>query len=199
MDGAGDRGARASADSVTRAISPDDASVVAACLGRTPGAWDAFVDRFGGLLFHVADRTARQRGIVLSAADRDDIVAAILLELVRADANALRCFAGRSSLATYLTVIARRVAVRKLLDRPGTAAAVVAEPAHDPRPAVRDREEVEALLGSLDEAEARLVRLHHLESRSYGEISRITGLPLGSIGPALTKARQKMRAASGDR
>ena len=43
------------------------------------------------------------------------------------------------------------------------------------------------------EADAQLVRLHHLESRSYGEISRITGLPIGSIGPALSRARQKMR------
>jgi DNA-directed RNA polymerase specialized sigma24 family protein len=38
------------------------------------------------------------------------------------------------------------------------------------------------------------VRLHHLEARSYGEISRITGMPLGSIGPALSRAREKMKA-----
>jgi len=37
------------------------------------------------------------------------------------------------------------------------------------------------------------VRLHHLEARSYDEISRLTGMPLNSIGPALSRARQKMR------
>jgi DNA-directed RNA polymerase specialized sigma24 family protein len=47
----------------------------------------------------------------------------------------------------------------------------------------------------LSPEEAKLVRLHHLEARSYGEISRITGMPLGSIGPALSRARQKMRDA----
>ena len=31
-----------------------------------------------------------------------------------------------------------------------------------------------------------------LEGRSYGEISRITGIPLGAIGPALAAARQKV-------
>jgi RNA polymerase sigma-70 factor (ECF subfamily) len=49
------------------------------------------------------------------------------------------------------------------------------------------------MLGDLEVMEARLVRLHHLEARSYGEISRITGLPLGSIGPTLARARQKMK------
>jgi RNA polymerase sigma-70 factor (ECF subfamily) len=58
---------------------------------------------------------------------------------------------------------------------------------------VADREQVERMLGALDETEARLVRLHHLEARSYGEISRITGIPLGSIGPMLARARQKMK------
>jgi DNA-directed RNA polymerase specialized sigma24 family protein len=52
------------------------------------------------------------------------------------------------------------------------------------------------MLSGLDETEARLVRLHHLEARSYGEISRLTGMPLGSIGPALARARQKMKLQS---
>ena len=49
------------------------------------------------------------------------------------------------------------------------------------------------MLSLLDDSEALLVRLHHIEARSYGEISRLTGLPLGSIGPALSKAREKLR------
>lgn len=177
------------------AVSPEDAALVKACIDGAPGAWEAFVTRFAGLLAHVADRSARQRGMQLSAGDRDDLVAEVLLQLLRDDASALRAFAGRSSLATYLTVIARRVAVRQLCRRAGAERGAV-DPAHDPRPAARDREEVEALLGHLDADEARLVRLHHLEARSYGEISRLTGLPLGSIGPALSRAREKMRAAA---
>ena len=58
---------------------------------------------------------------------------------------------------------------------------------------VANREEVESMLRGLEATEARLVRLHHLEARSYGEISRLTGMPLGSIGPALARARQKMK------
>ena len=176
-----------------------DARLVRECLDRVPGAWDAFITRFAGLFLWIVDRTAAQRQLPLTAADRDDLVAEIFLECLRNEAAVLRGFAGRASLPTYLTVVARRVAVRGLLrtldagraEWPRDAAVA------DGVPHVADRDQVESLLGRLDAAEARLVRLHHLEARSYGEISRITGMPLGSIGPALSRAREKMRAQAG--
>lgn len=172
--------------------------LVRACLDSAPGAWDEFVGRFAGLFAHVVERTSSQHRIPLAGGDRDDVVAEILVELLRNNAAALRAFAGRSSLPTYLTVIARRVAVRALQrerDRRSISGADDVQPAdpHDAIRALADREAIEALLGTLDNDEARLLRLHHLEARSYGEISRLTGLPLGSIGPALSKARQKLR------
>jgi RNA polymerase sigma-70 factor (ECF subfamily) len=157
------------------------------------------VDRFAGLFFWIVDRTAAQRQLPLAVADRDDLVAEILLECLREDALVLRSFAGRSSLPTYLTVVARRVAVRGLLRTldPARSAAVVEPAAADATARIADHEQVEALLGRLDAAEAQLVRLHHLEALSYGEISRLTGMPLGSIGPALSRARAKMRTHAG--
>lgn len=180
-------------------LTAEDAHLVQACLAREPGAWDAFVDRFAGLFFWIVDRTAAQRQLPLSAADRDDLVAEILLECLREEAAVLRGFAGRASLPTYLTVVARRVAVRGILRTLAPAlAAADAEPAvADAAARIADHEQVEVLLGRLDADEARLVRLHHLEARSYGEISRITGMPLGSIGPALSRARAKMRTHAG--
>jgi RNA polymerase sigma-70 factor (ECF subfamily) len=172
--------------------------LVRACLASAPGAWDEFVGTFAGLLGYVVDRTSAQHRIPLPGGERDDVVAEILLELLRNDAAALRAFAGRASLPTYLVVIARRVAVRSLQrarDRRPIPVGDAVQPAdrHDAASALADREAVEALLETLDTTEARLIRLHHLEARSYGEISRLTGLPVGSIGPALSKARQKMR------
>ena len=179
--------------------SPEDAALVQDCLRGAPGAWDRFVDRFAGLFHHVVDRTCSQRRLALSAVDRDDVIAEILVEVLKENAAVLRGFAGRSSLATYLAVIARRTAVRMLsqadahvvrVDLPTPGAAVVDRHADQRR---SDREEIEGLMGCLEPDESRLIRLHHLEARSYGEISRLTGLPLGSIGPALSRARQKMR------
>jgi RNA polymerase sigma-70 factor (ECF subfamily) len=178
-----------------------DRPLLEACLEGRPGAWEAFVARFSVLFAHVAARTAGRRQIRLSAADAEDLLAEILLECLRNDSAVLRSFAGRSSLATYLTVIARRVAVRRLVRDLETFRAVPATvPLPEPAAAatdlpsrLEDREQVAGLLDRLEPDEAQLVRLHHLESRSYGEISRLTGLPLGSIGPALSRARTKLR------
>ena len=196
-------------DGEISALDPRHRSLVEDCLAGGDGAWDRFVEQFAGLFAFVADRTARQRGLALGPADRDDLVADILLECIRNDAAVLRAFAGRASLATYLVVIARRVAVRTLLRHPagdsahravGSArrrAAPLPLDDRDEAARIADREHVESLLGGLDGDEAQLVRLHHLEQRSYGEISHITGMPLGSIGPALSRAREKMRRLEG--
>jgi RNA polymerase sigma-70 factor (ECF subfamily) len=182
-----------------------DRELAAACGTGDEAAWTAFTDRFSRLFAHVAKRTAAQWQVDLDSSDRDDIVAETLLACLRNDAAVLRAFAGRSTLATYLAVIARRIAARMLANRVATrrlatadtvdlpADPLVTSPVSD---RVADRDEVERLLMRLDEAEARLVRLHHLEGRSYGEISRLTGMPLGSIGPALSRAKAKMRGAA---
>ncbi len=184
-------------------FSPEDRQLLQECLEGLPAAWDAFVARFGGLLAFVVDRTAAQRRMSLTPADRDDLLADILLEILHHDAAVLRGFAGRSSLATYLAVVARRVAVRcltRLAEKTHGRRPLADghEPAHsdDGQARLADREQVELMLRGLEETEARLVRLHHLEARSYGEISRLTGMPLGSIGPALARARQKMKLQS---
>jgi len=178
------------------AATPDDLRLVAACLAAQRGAWEEFVGRFARLFEHVAARTAAHRGVDLDAAARDDAVADVILACLRNDAAVLRGYAGRASLATYLAVIARRVVVRSLARRappPVDAAADPAEP-RDEAAGAADRDEVAALLDLLDAREATLVRLHHLEGCSYGEISRRTGMPLGSIGPALSKAKARLRA-----
>ena len=184
-------------------FTPEDRELVQACLQGQSAAWDTFVARFIGLLAFVVDRTAAQRQMVLTPPDREDLLADILLEILHHNAAVLRGFAGRSSLATYLVVVARRVAVRgmtRLAERSRSRRPLADghESAHpvggeDGQGRLADREQLEQLLGGLDEIEARLVRLHHLEARSYGEISRLTGMPLGSIGPTLARARQKMK------
>lgn len=192
-------------DATTESASPasqaaEDAVLVRSCLAGETGAWDRFLTRFGGLFAYVARRIAEQRQLPWTTADRDDVVAEILLECLRNDAAVLRAFAGRSSLSTYLTVVARRVAVRVLL-RAVPVHRLDGQPRQPAADGVRagaeNRAEVEALLGHLAPDEARLVRLYHLEARSYDEISRLTGMPLNSIGPALSRARQRMKLRSG--
>jgi RNA polymerase sigma-70 factor (ECF subfamily) len=127
------------------------------------------------------------------------------LAFIKNDFAVLRHFRGASSLATYLTVVARRITVREMLKQKVTApltegaanrAAQAVDPS-EPRTErqISDREEVEQMLSSLDGQEAQVVRMYHLESKSYHEIGEAIGVPENSIGPILSRARTKMRGA----
>ncbi len=182
------------------ALSDIDRSLLDRCLARKPRAWEDFVDRFTGLVIHVINHTARCRSIMLSAADREDLTADVLLAVIRDDFAVLRRFRGKSSLATYLTVISRRVVVRKLVETRaatslGAAADAVAADHGSGEQRITDREEVEQLMERLDDSEAAVVRMYHLEGKTYQEISGATGMPSNSVGPMLTRARAKLRSA----
>src|SRR5688500_9890093 len=128
---------------------------------------------------------------------RDDVVADVFLALVDHDFRTLRRFRGQSSLGTYLVVVARRIAVRKLTDnqRRRQTAALPSEPIdpeHDEH-LVANKEEVKDLLAKLPLSEATAVRMFHLEERSYREIGLQIGIPENSVGPLLSQARAKLR------
>ncbi|MBM4000032.1 MAG: sigma-70 family RNA polymerase sigma factor [Planctomycetes bacterium] len=177
-----------------------DRELLQRCLTHRPGAWERLVDRFLGLVCHVINHTARCRSIRLSSQDFDDLASEVFLAIVEDDYGVLRRFRGESSLATYLTVVARRVVVRELLRAKShvhlseMAADLAVDPhASDLESRISDREQVEQLLGELDGREADVVRLFHLEGKSYDEISSETGIPTNSVGPTLSRARARMR------
>lgn len=190
------------------ALSEIDRNLLERCLQRRPRAWEDFVDRFMGLVIHVVNHTARARSIRLTPTDRDDLCAEVFLATILNDFALLRSFQGKCSLATYLTVVARRIVVRELLARMSAARLGEGMTSHapeaipDPHPPIEqrfeDREEVQRLLGGLQGAEAQVVRMYHLEGKSYREISLAVGMPENSIGPILSRARNKMRRAGVD-
>jgi RNA polymerase sigma-70 factor (ECF subfamily) len=201
-------------------LSDFDRNLLERCVARQPKAWEDFVDRFMGLVIHVTNHTATARSMRLTSEDREDLCADVFLAVIKDDFAVLRHFRGQSSLATYLTVIARRVVVKDLLERKSTAplapaagslaagnlaagnlaagnlAAGNGQPPPEQR--ISDQEEVKRLLEGLGENEAEVVRLYHLEGKSYQQISSAVGMPENSIGPTLSRAREKMRRASSE-
>jgi RNA polymerase sigma-70 factor (ECF subfamily) len=180
------------------ALSDIDRNLIDRCLHGKPRAWEDFVDRFMGLVVHVINHSAQCRSIRLSNTDREDLASDVFLAVVDHDYAVLRHFRGQSSLATYLTVIARRVVVRKLVDRRSALplSDMVQEAAAEDQNAearIVDHEEVERLLGELRGSEAAVVRMYHLEGKSYQEISRVVGMPENTVGPTLSRARARMR------
>jgi len=184
------------------ALSDIDRNLLDRCLNNKQRAWEDFVDRYMGLVVHVINHTAQCRSLRLSNADRDDLAAEVFLAIVDNNMAALRHFRGQSSLATYLTVVARRVVVRKLVE--GRSAIPLSEMVHhaaaeDPEVEQRisNHEELDRLLGELRGSEAAVVRMYHLEGKSYQEISHVVGMPENSVGPMLSRARSKLRRHAG--
>jgi RNA polymerase sigma-70 factor (ECF subfamily) len=180
-----------------------DRDLLKRCLAHQPGAWNDFVDRFLGLVYHVIHHTAHLRSTPLRPEDVEDLAAETLLQIVSGDYAVLRQFRGNSSLATYLTVIARRICVHELARRAATREVQPAasqarldevEDQEVPRtPGLESLEEVEKLLSKLPARERQVVRLHYIEGRSYEEISAELNIPVNSIGPILSRARKKLR------
>ncbi len=177
-----------------------DRELLKRCLAKQPGAWNDFVDRFLGLIYHVVQHTAHLRSAPLKPEDTEDLAAEVLLQLVANDYAVLRQFRGNSSLSTYLTVIARRICVHELSRRSAAREiqpVSMTEPfepeVEEPRGGLERLEEVERLLGKLPSREREVVRLHYIEGRSYEEISTELNIPVNSIGPILSRARKKLR------
>ncbi|MFO0846422.1 MAG: sigma-70 family RNA polymerase sigma factor [Gemmataceae bacterium] len=182
------------------ALTSLDRELLRRCLAKQPGAWNDFVDRFLGLIYHVVQHTAHHRSMPLKPEDTEDLAAEVLLQLVANDYAALRQFRGQSSLATYLTVISRRISVHELARR--QAAREVQPAANNQEPpepedtasGLERLEEVERLLSKLPGREREVVRLHYIEGRTYEEISTELNIPVNTIGPVLSRARKKLRA-----
>src|SRR5215475_7377871 len=96
------------------ALTAIDRTILQRCLNHEPGAWNDFVDRFLGLIYHVIHHSAYLRSTPVRPEDVEDLAAEVLLQIVSGDYAVLRQFAGKSSLATYLTVIARRICVSEM-------------------------------------------------------------------------------------
>src|SRR5262245_15484902 len=184
------------------ALSSQDRDLLKRCLNKEPGSWNDFVDRYLGLIYHAIHHTAHLRSMPLRPEDIEDLAAEVLLQIVAKDYQVLREFRGKCSLATYLTVIARRICVHELARRvaarevqpAGEANNQAAEHEEIPRSTgLESLEEVQRLLSRLPSKEREVVRLHYLEGRSYEEISTALNVPVNSIGPILTRARKKLR------
>jgi len=190
------------------ALTEIDRNLLKRCLSAEPGAWKDFVDRFMGLFVHVVNHTAHAHSIRLSPHDVDDLCAEVFVSLLDNDSDVLRRFRGQCSLATYLTVIARRIIAREISRKrmaealghvnahhngarlvPQAVPQAVSQEQHR----VEDHDEVRRLLADLSGPDAEVVKQFHLEGRSYREISTRLGIPENSIGPTLSRAREKMR------
>ncbi len=180
----------------------DDLRLVGELLTGSDRAWREFVTRYAGLVRSRVARVAAACGLGMDGGLIDDLVAEVFSALLNNDSAALRAFAGRSSLATYLCVIATRIAIRKSVRNvPSACEAATGEVVdvrtETPAQLVISAEQHAGLhraIDALPDKQQAMVRLFYLEGLTYEQISRQLDIPVGSVGPTLKRAEAKLRS-----
>lgn len=183
----------------------DDRLLVEQLVRGDAAAWQAFVQTHGRLVRSRVADVASSFGRSGDESAIDDATAEVFAALLGNNAAALRAFAGRSSLGTYVAVIATRSATRGFGRRTPLASSVsqadVVQSVHDqtikdPVSELIEAEQKQRLhhfLDRLPQKQRDVVFLFHLRGKSYAEISDQLEMPIGSIGPTLRRAEAKLR------
>ncbi len=168
------------------------------CLSGEKQAWDAFVDRFCGVIHAAVARTLRAGPATASRDELQDVVQEVFLRLLRHDCRLLRRYdPARSSLATYLTLIARSVALdhlrrhrptASLEDQPAEHLAAQADPPAEP---------LELPAGLLSPREKLILHLLFDRQMSVAEAARMLAVKAQTIRSMKHKAIAKLRAHYG--
>lgn len=172
-----------------------------ACIEGDNEAWNAFCDQTTGLVI-AAIRRVLPLGRTPSGAEIDDVVQAVYIKLLRNDRRLLRSYdPSRSSMSTWITLVARSVAIDALRRR-----SLDTRPLDDAYPATREREDTSP--GELDlplhllTARQRLVLgLLFQDGLDVPDAARVLDVSEQTVRSTKHKALERLRAhfqATGD-
>ncbi len=86
-----------------------------ACINGDKHAWDAFVDRWAGVIHAAVQRAFHGGRGAAARAEVEDTVQDVFMRLIKDDCRLLRSYdASRASLSTWLTLVARSTAIDRL-------------------------------------------------------------------------------------
>lgn len=170
------------------------------CLRGDKRAWEAFVERFAPVIHAAVRRTLRARAPRIAEEDIHDVVQEVFVRLVRDDYRRLRAFdASRASLVTWLTVVARSVAIDELRRRRPPAVQLDEQSlevaASDAPPA----EGVEIPAGLLSPRQRLVLRLLFEKDLPVAEVARLLGIEEQTVRSTRHKAISKLREHLGRR
>jgi len=164
-----------------------------ACIRGEPDAWAAFCDQTVRLVV-ASIRRVLPTGRTPAGEDIDDVVQAVYVKLLRNDRRLLRAYdPGRASVSTWITLIARSVAIdairRRGLDtRPIDEAhgASVAPPSPSTGPEIPTH--------LLTERQRLVLKLLFEDGLDVGDVARVLDVNPQTIRSTKHKAMERLRA-----
>jgi RNA polymerase sigma factor (sigma-70 family) len=175
-------------------VQVDVSALVLAATEGDQSAWNELVERFSGLIWHVA------RGHRLGEADAADVVQTVWLRLL----ESLSRLREPAAVGGWLVTTTRNESLRTLRragrELPEGDIDLVADRVsdeHGPEAVAENAEQAELIRGALDHLSARcqvlLRALAYLPDRSYADVSAALGMPIGSIGPTRGRCLEQLR------
>lgn len=185
----------------------DDLTLARRCAAREEAAWEEFLRRFGPAVQGVLRHVFAKAGLPDPLHEAEEALGDLARALLHRDAASLRAYRPPATLQAYLRVVARNTAVDLLRRRRASLSLDAASPG---RPPLRDlleapgatepefgAEELERALARLPSQEVLALRLAYWDGKPLAEVARILGIPLGTLGPLMTRARAALRQALG--
>jgi len=169
--------------------------LINSCLEGDPDAWDAFVERYAAVVYGAVRRVVLARVRKDPSVSIEDIAQDVFLRLLQNNMRALRSYdASRASLVTWLTIIARNVALdalrKKILPTvPVEADRDAAPEKSSPSPSATGN----LPAGLLSPRQALVLRLLFDEQLEVAETARILGVAEQTVRSAKHKAMNKLR------
>lgn len=177
-----------------------DADLVRRCVAGEAGAWEGFDLRFREGISRAVRRTLLRFGGRGAADLADDMVQEVMLHLMADGARALGAVPPAYDLRPWIAMIAsrrcidrmRRERVRREGAREGMDRAVQVEPARGSAAWAVDDEAVREAFGRLSPRDRTILRLRVMEEMSYRRIGELMGMPVGTVGTLLLRARKAL-------
>lgn len=168
--------------------------VLAKCLQGQKWAWDAFVERHAPVIFAAVGRCLRGGG-ARQLQWTEDIVQDVFVRLIKDDYHLLRSYdPDRSSLPTWLTLVARSVALDAVrVQRPPTIALEDAPPLADKSAPPSEEPTAELPPGLLSERQQLVLHMLYDQEMDIEQISGLLKVSAQTVRSTKHKALERLR------
>ncbi len=188
-------------------LGEEDRAFVHRLIQRDSAAWGELTTKYRDAVVRGVGRGCAELGVAMTSARLEEVSAEVVFVLFKNDFASLRGFQGRSTFATWLTVVSRRVCLAKLLQHERTVPGDARTTADVDLNAVPERgnsaylaeemetemQAIQACLPRLSTDDRSVIDRFFFQEQSYEEIATQLGITKNAVGPKLTRARNRLR------